>query len=186
MSLRMLYLTCWFATVTLLVPGVPSMGQSATEVHYADLVGTWTLISIYRTSNVQGPSDSEAKRLLGTHIVYNVHTISSCGADNPIAAVKEKKLSPEDLLFDARIRFPELGLRGNAVKEITLEAGNSGTCFGAFPLPGQRFYIKSKNELVVDFEGVCYRAVRLHFYRSLDGLSHPRQSSGRVSVENAF
>ena len=88
--------------------------------------------------------------------------MSSCGTDVEISAVDEHQLSQEDLLQDARVRFSESGLRGNTVEGIAIQQAQSRTCFGAFPPPGRLIYIKSKNELVIDFEGVFYRAVRLN------------------------
>jgi hypothetical protein len=162
MPFRVPQLACFFITGTLLVAAQSNATQNATNIHFGDLVGMWTLESIYRTSNVQGPSNSEAKRLLGTHIVYGPHNMSSCGLDIAIDSVEQHKLSEEDLLQDARVHFSELGLRGNMVEMVIIDQGKSGECFGAFPPPGRLLFIKSKNELIVDFEGIFYRAVRTH------------------------
>lgn len=162
MSFRLPQLACSLATVALLLTGALSSAQSATHIHFGDLAGTWTLASIYRTSNVQGPSAAEAKRLLGTHVIYSAHKMSSCGADVAINSFEEKEFSENDLLQDFHGRFSELGLRGNTVEGITIEQEASRMCFGAFSPPGRVIFIKSRNELIVNFEGVFYRAVRLH------------------------
>src|SRR5947209_8514840 len=98
-----------FAALTPLGSGVSGSAQGPTSIHFRDLSGKWVLASIYRTSNVQGPSNSEAKRLLGTSIVFRANKMSSCGVNVPIARIVERKLSQEDLLQDARVRFSELG-----------------------------------------------------------------------------
>lgn len=46
------------------------------------------------------------------------------------------------------------------VMEVVLNERQSGRCFAAFPLPGQDVYLKSKDEIVIAFEGVFYRVVR--------------------------
>jgi len=146
----------------MLSTGKSSVAQTATQIHFSDLAATWTLVSIYRTSNVQGPSAAEAKRLLGTHIIYGAHRMKSCGADVAINGVKEQSFTEDNLLQDFRGRFSELGVREKTIVGITIEQRSSAACYGAFPLPGRVIFLKSRNALIVDFEGVFYRAVRLH------------------------
>ncbi|MGI4828223.1 MAG: hypothetical protein ACRYFU_08545 [Janthinobacterium lividum] len=145
----------------LLPIGASDFAQSAIQIHFGDLAGTWTLASIYRTSNVQGPSVAEGKRLLGTHVLYGPHMMSSCGKSVLIGSHEEQEFSEDDLLQDFRGRFSELGVRGKKIEGITMNPEPSAVCFGAFSLPGNVIFVKGKNELIVDFEGVFYRAIRL-------------------------
>lgn len=162
MYFRICQVACFLATVTLLSAENSSVAQSATKRHFGELAGKWTLVSIYRTSNMQGPSAAEAKRLVGTHIIYGAHKMSSCGAAVAISGLKEQSFSEDELLQGFHGRFSELGLREKTIDGIIIEQGASGMCFGAFPPPGRTIFLKSKNELIVDFEGVFYRAVRAH------------------------
>jgi hypothetical protein len=124
--------------------------------------GTWVLKSIYPTQNVQGPSGSEQRKLLGSDIVFKAHSLEACGQSVPITSVETKQIGPSDFSADTRATFTEVGIETPTVTEIVINDRESGTCFGAFPLPGQIIYIKGKNELLIDFEGVFYRAVRKH------------------------
>lgn len=78
----------------------------------------------------------------------------------PVKSIKVSHVSSHDFLANTRVRFSEVGINTSNVTEVVLNQRESGTCFGAFPLPGQDVYIKNEDELLIDFEGVFYRAVR--------------------------
>ena len=78
----------------------------------------------------------------------------------PVKTIKVNQVSSADFLEDNRVRFSEVGVEGGSITEIVLNNRQSGTCFGAFPLPGQDIYVKNKNEILVYFEGVFYRALK--------------------------
>jgi len=137
-------------------------GQNETANESATIYGTWILKSIYPTQNVEGPSPAQQKKLLGTAIVLDASTLKACGQSVPVKAIKVNQVSSTDFLQDNRVRFSEVGLEGESVTEIVINHRQSGTCFGAFPLPGQDIYVKGKNEILVYFEGVFYRALRKH------------------------
>jgi hypothetical protein len=124
------------------------------------LSGTWVLKSIYPTQNVEGPSRSQQRSLLGSSIILKTHSLEACGESIPITSVKTSEIGPSDFLEHTRGRFIEIGIETPTVTEIVINNRESGTCLGAFPLPGQVIYIKGKNELLIYFEGVFYRAMR--------------------------
>lgn len=137
-------------------------GQNETADEAAKIYGTWILKSIYPTQNVAGPSPAQQRKLLGTVIVLNASTLKACGQSVPVKNVKVNQVSSTDFLEDNRVRFSEVGVKGESVTEIVINHRQSGTCFDAFPLPGQDIYVKNKNEVLVYFEGVFYRALRKH------------------------
>ena len=137
-------------------------GQNEAANESATIYGTWILKSIYPTQNVEGPSPAQQKKLLGTAIVLDASTLKACGQSVPVKTIKVNQVSSNDFLQDNRVRFSEVGVEGESVTEIVINHRQSGTCFGAFPLPGQDIYVKSKNEILVYFEGVFYRALRKH------------------------
>ena len=146
--------------MTLFMPQALSFGQNGKEVSISELAGTWTLTAIYKTANPQGPSPSEQKRLLGAHIIYSAQKLTSCGASVEVETVERRRVSREDLLDGWHVRFSDLRLQGDSVQEVIVNRRQSGSCFGAFPLPGQDVYVRNQNEIIVAFEGVFYRAVR--------------------------
>lgn len=137
-------------------------GQNEAANESATIYGMWILKSIYPTQNVEGPSPAQQKKLLGTAIVLDASTLKACGQSVPVKTIKVNQVSSADFLQDNRVRFSEVGVEGESVTEIVINHRQSGTCFGAFPLPGQDIYVKSKNEILVYFEGVFYRALRKH------------------------
>jgi hypothetical protein len=122
--------------------------------------GTWVIRSIYRTQNIEGPSPAEQKQLIGSKIVYSDRSLESCGQWVPIASIDEHSVDSDDFLASTRVRFSEVEIDARTVTEVVLNNRQAGTCFKAFPLPGQDVYLKSKDEILIDFEGVFYRAVR--------------------------
>lgn len=135
-----------------------SQSNSVSQWHM--IAGTWMLTEIYQTSNVEGPSPSEQKKLLGTHIVLNAGSLEACGQSVPVKSIRASQVSSDDFLFNTHARFVEVGIKAPEITEIIINNREAGTCFGAFSLPGQDIYIQNKDELLIDFEGVFYRALR--------------------------
>lgn len=151
-----------FFLLLILLSASACSGQNETANEPAMIYGTWILKSIYPTQNVEGPSPAQQKKLLGTAIVLNASTLRACGQSVPVKTIKVNQVSSTDFLEDNRVRFSEVGIEGESVTEIVINHRQSGTCFNAFPLPGQDIYVKNKNEILVYFEGVFYRALRKH------------------------
>ncbi len=124
------------------------------------IYGAWVLKSIYPTQNIQGPSPAQQKKLLGTTIVLNAKTLKACGQSVPVKTIKVNHISASEFLGDNHVRFSEVGVKGASIIEIIINNRQSGTCFDVFPLPGQDIYVKNKNEILIYFEGVFYRALR--------------------------
>jgi hypothetical protein len=118
------------------------------------------LESIYPTSNIEGPSPSEQKKLLGSTLVLNAGSLEACGRVVPVKSIRTSRVSSDAFLSNTKVRFTEVGINAPEITEVVINNREAGTCFGAFPLPGQDIYIKNKNELLIDFEGVFYRLVR--------------------------
>ena len=122
--------------------------------------GTWVIKSIYRTHNIEGPSPAEQKKLIGSKIVYSDRSLESCGQSVPITSTEEHQVDSADFLANTKVRFSEVEIDSRSVTELVLNNRQAGSCFEAFPSPGQDVYLKSKDEILIDFEGVFYRAVR--------------------------
>jgi hypothetical protein len=122
--------------------------------------GTWVIKSIYHTDNIEGPSPDEQKKLIGSEVEYGDRSLESCGQSVPITRVEEHRVDAAKFLADTRVRFSEVEINAPNVVEVVLNDRQAGSCFGAFPQPGQDVYFKSKDEILIDFEGVFYRAVR--------------------------
>jgi hypothetical protein len=142
------------------VAGPMCSGQDAHTNSLDAVRGTWTVKSIYPTQNVQGPSPSQQRKLLRSHISISNASLKVCGHSVAITSVDVHQVSANDFLSDNRVPLEEVGIHTPSVTEIVINKRQSGTCFQAFPLPGQDLYIKDKGELVIAFEGVFYRAVK--------------------------
>ena len=122
--------------------------------------GTWVITSIYRTQNVEGPSSAEQKKLIGSEIVYSNRSLKSCGQSVAITSVDQNRVDANNFLANTRVRFTEVEINAASVTEVVLNNRRAGRCFEAFPVPGQDVYLKSKDEILIDFEGVFYRVLR--------------------------
>ena len=137
------------------------IGQAAPVNTQGRIRGTWILKSIYPTQNVQGPGPSQQRKLLRSLIVISASSVTACGQSAAITSTDVKEVSASEFLADNLVPLDSVGIRKSNVLEIILNNRLSGTCFEVFPMPGQDIYVKSKGELVIAFEGVFYRAVRL-------------------------
>jgi hypothetical protein len=125
-----------------------------------DVVGTWLLKSVVRAPNIEGPSESEQNKLLGTYVFISNDVIKSCDQSAKIQSVKVSRVSSADFRDQTEASFNDLGIKEASIEAIVINDGDSGNCLGAFPMPGQYLYVVKKDEAIVDFEGVFYRAVR--------------------------
>jgi hypothetical protein len=150
----------WALNVLVVVGSITYGGQPAHIGMRDQIRGTWILRSIYPTQNVQGPNPSEQRKLLSTQIVIDATSIKACGQSVPIKSTDVKEVSATDFLAENLVPLDSVGIHKSSVTEVLFNQRRSGTCFGAFPIPGQDVYIKSRDEMVVAFEGAFYRAVR--------------------------
>jgi hypothetical protein len=146
-------------TIALCILAFPLHRCSGQEVPQA-IQGSWTLRDVYKTPNVQGPSPSEAHTLIGSHVVIDSKELKSCGHRITISSVEVQQVTPEEFLANTKVRTKWLGLKCLRCTEVIINGRRSGSCFGAFPLPGQDVYIKDSGRLVIYFEGIFYDAVR--------------------------
>ena len=122
--------------------------------------GSWVIKSIYTTQNVEGPDPSQQKKLVGTQVVVSAQSLHACGQSVPIKSIEVHQVSSDEFLTNTRARFSEVEIHSPSVTEVIMNNRQAGSCFQVFPLPGQDVYIKSKNEILISFEGVFYKAVR--------------------------
>lgn len=135
-------------------------GQDSTSDKRSLIKGTWVLKSIYKTQNATGIDGPQQRALLNSHISYTSDSLASCKQSVPITSVDINERSTEDLFADTNVGADELKLSSAKITQVTFNKTQSGNCFGTFTLPGEDVYIKGKNELIVNFVGVFYRAVR--------------------------
>jgi hypothetical protein len=153
-------ITLIMAMLSFLLLGAIARAKQARTGAADEIRGTWVITSIYNTQNVQGPSPDEQKELIGSEIVYSDRSVKSCNQSVAITSVDQNRDDASDFLANTLVRFSEVQIHGSQVTEVVLNNREAGTCFGAFPLPGQDVYLKGKDEILIDFEGVFYRALR--------------------------
>jgi hypothetical protein len=152
-----------FMTLTLQLAmtwGATSLGQSA-QANIPDAVrGTWILRSIYPTQNVEGPSPRQQRKLLGSRISIGKSSLVACRQSVAITSVDVHAVTAAKFLANTRVSLEKVGFDAPTITEVVINERQPGTCYQAFPLPRQDIYIKNKHELLIDFEGVFYRALK--------------------------
>jgi hypothetical protein len=127
-----------------------------------ELSGQWVLRSLYSTPNIWGISLKQAKSLIGSRLRYRDGVLSSCKQHAVIGGVEQRDVSRAQFLAGRNnVRFSDVGIHGASVREIILNGNQGGNCFGTYALPGEDVYMKGPDQLLVDFEGVYFRAIRV-------------------------
>jgi hypothetical protein len=135
--------------------------QATTITLPQGLNGEWILVSIYKTPNISGIGPEQARTLVGSRVKYENGLLVACKQRVKIEKVDEREVSAAQFLSGRkRTRFSDVEVYAPSIKEIIINGNSSGNCFDTYALPGEDVYVKSQDELLVDFEGVYYRAVR--------------------------
>ncbi len=125
------------------------------------LKGEWVLASFYKTKNIWGLGPEQAKALVGSKLKYEIGFLTACKQRAQIEKVDEKEVTAAEFLAGRNtVHFSDVEIYAASVKEITINGNSSGNCFDTHALPGEDIYVKSKDELLIDFEGVYFRALR--------------------------
>lgn len=150
-----------WACVILVLVGLRAVGLGAqtTGVVPKELNGQWVLRSYYTTPNVWGISRKQAHSLLGSRLVYRNGTLNACKQQITIQKVEQREVFSTQFLADSNVRFEHVGIVGASIREVILSGHEGGgNCFETYALPGENVYLKGPNELLVEFEGVYFRA----------------------------
>ncbi len=125
------------------------------------IYGSWVIKSVYPTRNVTGLGKADEKRLLGSHLTFTRTSLASCGSSVSINALERKHVTEVEFFSGVYVHFKEVHIVTEAVEEILLDAGEAGDCNGTGTLPGEHFYIKTPGEILIQYEGTFFRALKL-------------------------
>ena len=125
------------------------------------LIGKWKIVDIYKTTDLWGITGDQSKTLLNKYLVFSTISLTSCGQDVPIFQVGKKKIDVATFLEGRKVvPFRDVGITSSSIQEIVINHNAGGNCFDTYSVPGEDIYIKSQNEILIDFEGVYLKAVR--------------------------
>lgn len=140
---------------------VGSIAQTSKSIP-REMEGTWVIKSYYMTPNVWIISLKQAQSLVGSNLIYEDGTLTACNQHVVINKVERGDVSAAEFLARRNnVHFRDVGINGEIAHEITINGRSGGNCFGTYELPGEDVYVKSRNELLLDFEGVYFRAIRV-------------------------
>lgn len=137
-----------------------AVGQGRSTEDAKIIRGTWVLTSLYKTSNITGIDGTQQQRLLASRISYSSKELTACAQSVSIVSLDVHRLSAKDFFAQAYVRLDEVGVKDPTITEIIINRNESGNCFGTYTLPGENVYIRNNNELLINFEGAFYRAIR--------------------------
>jgi hypothetical protein len=81
------------------------------------------------TNNVEGPSPSQQKKLLGSTIIFGSRSLKACGQSVPIKSVEVHQVAGVDFLANTRVPFGEVGIATPCITEMVVNNRQSGRCF---------------------------------------------------------
>lgn len=135
--------------------------SSGVSVTPKELIGEWTLVSIYDTPNIIGIDYKQANSLLKSRITYRDGYLSACNQRVRINKVERNVVTAAEFLAGRRYtHFSDVGVTTPSISEITINDGETGNCFMTGTLPGEDVSLKSEDEILVDFQEVYYRGLR--------------------------
>lgn len=143
--------------LSVLWPAISSFGQSVP----AALLGDWRLVELYSTTSLQGLPPKEEKGLVGTTVVFRANSLTACGQSVDISSAVSSRISSDDLLFEYHATFKSVGITSQSVEMVLLNNDASGNCLGELTIPGELVYLKSQDEICINFDGAFFKAVRI-------------------------
>ena len=166
----LMWQTVWVAvSMSVLLIGSNLQAQSVPT----QMLGSWRLVGVYSTDNIQGLYPEEQRKLLGTKVVFESTSITSCEQSVNVTSVIRSRVSADDLLEAYHTTFKSLGIKSRTVEKVVLNNNASGNCLGSLTLPGEEVYLKSHDEICVNLDGVFFKAVRIRAKAREAGARRP-------------
>jgi hypothetical protein len=125
------------------------------------MYGSWIIKSVYPTRNVTGLSKADEKRLFGSHVTFTRTSLASCGSSVPINALERKHVAEDEFFSGIYVHFKDVHIISETIEEVLVDGGEAGDCNGTGTLPGEHFYIKTPNEILIQYQGAFFKALKL-------------------------
>jgi len=138
----------------------PCRCQESSHALPESVYGSWVIKSVYKTHNVTGLNGAAERRLIGSHLRFTQGSVESCGASASIATVESKDVTEEEFFAGVYVRFKDVGVTTKTIDEVLVNGGEAGDCNGTGTLPGEHFFIKGRNEILIQYEGAFFRALK--------------------------
>src|SRR5450755_742277 len=87
----------------------------------SSIAGTWRIVKILQTRNVQCWNEVQARSMVGTTLTYQERAMVWHGVVEPISAALSRTLSRRGFLEEYKVDLPELGIAADSVEEIDLQ-----------------------------------------------------------------
>ncbi len=138
-----------------------AIAEAKAETVPEELRGVWVIRSYYETPNVWGINKKQADSLVGMRFIYEEGALIACKQRVRIQKVDRREVNSAQFLAGRNsVQFSDVGIHAASIHEIMLNGNAGGNCFGTYAVPGEDVYVKGPAELLVDFEGVYFRATR--------------------------
>jgi hypothetical protein len=139
---------------------IAAYGQDQQTTLPFALHGTWEIVGEYETRNVTALDQVEVRRLIGSLLTFSEGSLASCGQSIAISSIQVRALTGKEFFSGVYVNFSEVHISSTSVDEVLVDGDSAGDCRGSRTLPGEHVYIKSKNELLIQYEGGFFRAVK--------------------------
>lgn len=125
------------------------------------IAGTWRIVKILPTRNVQCWDADQARAMVGTTLTYQAHSMVWHGGAVPVSAALSRMLRRGSFLEEYKVDLPELGIAAETVEEIDLQHEDADVTGATTEVPGDTVVLAGRGRIVVSACGVFYSAVRV-------------------------
>ncbi len=124
------------------------------------LTGTWRIVRILPTKNIQCWSIDRAKTLLGTTLRYTPYRLTSLAGKTPVTEASTRTLSLSQFQVDYNVNLADLGIFTPNVNEVALQHKDSDFTGATTKVPGDTVLLVSPTNIVISACGVFYSATK--------------------------
>jgi len=127
----------------------------------ASVAGSWRIVRILPTHNVQCWDEARAKTLLGSTLFYKAHALVWQGGTASITEALTRTIAKQKFQEEYSVALEELGIHAESVTELDLQHEDADVTGATTEIPGDTIVLAGPVRIVVSACGVFYSAVRV-------------------------
>jgi hypothetical protein len=127
----------------------------------ASVSGSWRIVRILPTHNVQCWDEERARTLLGSTLLYKAHALVWQGGTAEITETLTRTISKRKFQDEYSVDLEELGIHAASITELDLQHEDADVTGATTEIPGDTIVLAGPARIVVSACGVFYSAVRV-------------------------
>ena len=140
---------------------IASTSTTMAQAMPASITGTWRIVKVLPTTNLQCWDAERAKTLLDTTLTYRPKLMAWRGGDVTIAEALSRTLTRRQFKDEYKVDLAELGIAAPSVLELDLQHEDADITGSTTEVPGDTVLLAGPGKIVVSACGIFYSAVRV-------------------------